>query len=428
MARPAGREGRKRPALETQVSKSVIDAIEKKPHSTYIKYLITKRCGSTFLIMELRKLGMSAPSRAYVTEYYDAVVDPLIHKHKLVKLYASYRSQLHGGTKGRAGCKILNFKLDVAEQPAVTQANFCRFIKELGVEIPWLWEIQRAYKTADNYPTDENGIRILSTTFNKTNVDKVASSKHRYIIEKLLLENLSSEAISRYCRENLKENITGMDINLFKEVFFNTRLNGIDENIELLEIELKYQQALLHDIHAGVKEYEDMTVGDRASMERQVQKRINELDENLMTLRAAHSDLSYNVKAASTKNFKEMFEDIAVRAYRKYCNYDNSNDRDVSTALSKVSKIMGEAYDKIEKIETADYGHGSLDDAGVTHALAELQQECLEDVEAEEKERANRALREAGLPELEDNIDMDQIGGVDELGMDFGGESENEEE
>ena len=37
----------------------------------------------------------------------------------------------------------------------------------------------------------------------------------------------------------------------------------------------------------------------------------------------------------------------------------------------------------------------------------------------EEKERANAALAEAGMPALDDNLDLNDIGGVEELGLDF---------
>lgn len=424
MPRNSGRQGRRRVEVTTVVSKDVVEAIEKKPHATYIKYLLTKRCGPGFIVNELQKLGLSAPSRPYLIEYYNAQIDPLVKKNKLTKIYSDYKSKINGKlpkNKPRAEYTgtILNFKVDIGEADAITQANFCKFIKDLGVDSAWIWEITRFYGHTDNFPTDENGIRILSAGLSSAQLNKIASNKYRYIVEKLLLENLSNHTISKYCKETLKQNISERDIAMFKEVFFNTKLNGLDQNIDILEIELQSQQELLYNIRAGAAPYNTMSIGDKTAMERQVTQRINELDEILRNLKAAHSDLSYNTKAVATGNYKAMFEDVIARSYKKFCDYDQANDREIVNSLAKVAKIMSDAHNVIEKMESASPKGDTLDDSGVRQNLAQLQQQRLDEIEDEEKKRANEALRAAGLPELDDDLTLDDVGGVDELGMDF---------
>lgn len=431
MARNSGRNGNPKPDLGTVVSKDVVESIERKPHATYIKYLLTKRCGPSFIIGELQKLGLSAPSSDFLIDYYNIQIDPLIKRNRLTKIYADYKAKINGRRKGRQeyAHDILNFKLVIGESDAVTQANFCKFIKDLGVESPWLWEITRFYRTVDNFPKDENGVRILGSNLAKTQLNKVASSKNRAIIEKLLLENISIQTISKYTKESLKEPMSPLDISMFKEVFFNTKLNGIEQNIQILEAELKAQRDVLHSIKTNSHQFATMSVGDKSAMERQVTQRINELDDNLRNLKASHSDLTYNTKAVNTGNYKAMFEDVMKRSYKKFCSYDQSNDRDIATPMAKIAKVMSEAHDRIEKIDNEIKRAESTDDLGVRENLASLQQERLDEIEDEEKKRANEALRNAGLPELDSELNLNDIGGVEELGMDFSdGDSEEEDE
>lgn len=433
MPRNSGRQGRRRPEVSTVISKDVVEAIEKKPHATYIKYLMTKRCGPTFIVNELQKLGLSAPSRPYLIEYYNSQIDPLVKRNKLTKIYSEYKSKINGKlpkNKPRAEYtnSVLNFKVDIGEADAITQSNFCKFIKDLGVDSAWIWEITRFYGHTDNFPTDENGTRILSAGLSSAQLNKVASNKYRYVVEKLLLENLSNHTIAKYCKETLKQNISERDIAMFKEVFFNTKLNGLDQNIDILEIELQSQTDLLYNIKAGAAPYNAMSIGDRAAMERQVTQRINELDEILRNLKAAHSDLSYNTKAVATGNFKAMFEDVLSRSYKKFCDYDQANDREIVNSLAKVAKIMQEAHGVIEKLASESTKSDTMDDSGVRHNLAQLQQQRLDEIEDEEKKRANEALRAAGLPELDEELSLDDVGGVDELGMDFLNEADEDEE
>ena len=430
MARNSGREGRVKPNLGVVVSKDVVEAIDRKPHAVYIKYLLTKRCGPSFIVGELQKLGLSAPSKDFLIDYYNIQIDPLVKKNRLTKLYSDYKAKINGRKKGRMeyAHDIINFRLVIGESDAVTQANFCKFIKEVGVEGPWLAEITRFYRTVDNFPKDENGVRILGSNFAKVQMNKVASSKNRAIVEKLLLENVSIETISRYTKENLKEPMTPLDISMFKEVFFNTKLNSLEQNINILEAELKSQMDLLHNIRAGAHQFATMSVGDRAAMERQVTQRVNELDDNLRNLKASHSDLSFNTKAVSTGNYRAMFEDVMARSYRKFCNYDQSNDRDIASPMAKIAKVMSEAHDRIEKIDEESKRVESMDDLGVRENLAALQQKRLDEIEDEEKKRANEALKQAGLPELDSDLDLNDIGGVEELGLDFSAEENKDEE
>lgn len=430
MARNSGRNGNPKPDLGVVVSKNVVESIERKPHATYIKYLLTKRCGPSFIIGELQKLGLSAPSSEFLVDYYNMQIDPLVKKNRLTKIYADYKAKINGRKRGRQeyAHDILNFKLVIGDSDAVTQANFCKLIKELGVESPWLWEITRFYRSVDNFPKDENGIRILGSNLAKTQLNKVASSKNRAIIEKLLLENISIQTISRYTKESLKDPMSPLDISMFKEVFFNTKLNGIEQNIQILENELKSQMDVLHSIKANSHQFATMSVGDKAAMERQIVQRINELDDNLRNLKASHSDLTYNTKAVNTGNYKAMFEDVMKRSYKKFCSYDQSNDRDIATPMAKIARVMSEAHDRIEKIDNEIKRAESTDDLGVRENLASLQQERLDEIEDEEKRRANEALRKAGLPELDSELNLNDIGGVDELGMNFSEDKEDDEE
>ena len=398
MAKHSGTSGRKRPELKLDMASSAAEAVESKPHAMYIKYLMTKRCGVLFIVNELHKLGLSAPQRSTLVEYYNEVIDPLVKKNRLTGVYNSYKQKLNGKETKKSGGKInytaqiLNFKTEIGEASSITQANFCKFLKDLGVEKPWLWELTRFYRTADNFPTDANGVRILSTTYNKTTADKVVSSKYRYIIERLIIENLSCQRIAQYCQTALDEHISAMDIGYYKEVFFNTKLNSIDQNLELLEGEKAAQQSLLSDIQRGAEPYRKISAGEKTALTHQVNRRINEIDENIRTLRAAHTSLSFNTGLIDKNNFKAMFEDVVKRSYMKFCNYDGSNDRDIANPMKAISSVMFAAYDKIEKIMEESEKQSSDDDGGIRYGVASLMQQRLDEIEDQEKERANAAL------------------------------------
>ena len=266
----ARRLGNPRPKLNSEVV-DVIESIERKPHAMYIKYLLTKRVGLMVIIQEMRKLGLSSPSMGYLKKYFQLQIEPLIKKNGLLTLYADYRAKLNGKkiTAKKDGKKqdyisgILKYAVDIGED-TVLQAKFCTFIKELGVEVPWSWEIARYHGTVDNFPTDSNGVRILSANMSRDSINKVASSPNRYIIEKLLLENISCTRIAKYCNEHLKENICRSDVAVFKEVFFNTKLNGMEDNIKMLTDEKNFQLSIISDLKNDTNEYASLTVGERA--------------------------------------------------------------------------------------------------------------------------------------------------------------------
>ena len=429
------RQGNPRPKLNSDVL-DVIEAIEKKPHATYIKYLLTKRAGLNMITDEMHKLGLSCPSTEYLKRYFMVQIEPLIKKNGLTSLYSEYKAKISGrtitkskkGTKNEFISSILKYAIDIGDDP-VLQGKFCTFIKELGVEVPWAWEIHRCHGTVENFPKDSNGVRILSSGLSKTNINRVASSPNRSIIEKLMLQNISNARIAKYCKESLKEDISDKDLGAFREVFFNTQLNSLEDNIKMLTDEKNAQLAIIHDIRQGTAEYEDMSIGERAELERIINRRINEIDENLRAINAAYNDLSYDARAESENNFEAMFADIAKRAYRKYCSYDNANDRDVAGPLAQVSKVMIAAHDKIERIREASSGNAkssSLDDDGIKHSIGNLLHKRLDEIEEEEREKANERLRQSGMMPLDDDVNPDEIGGVDELGAEFKVDEEDE--
>lgn len=422
------RVGNPRPKFNAEIM-DVIETVEKKPHAMYIKYLMTKRVGPTMITSEMNRLGLSCPSIQFLNKYYHLQIDPLIKKNGLTSLYAEYKAKLEGkklnknktSTRSDYISGILKYAIDIADDE-VLQVKFCSFIRDLGVEIPWGWEITRYHGTVDNFPKDSNGVRILTAQLAKTNIDKVAKSRYRHIVEKLLLDRLSDARISAYMMENCKEDIKPKDVAAFRMVFFNTHLNGLEDNIKMLTDEKTYQLSILADIKNSATPYCDMTIGEKAQTEQNVNRRINEIDNNLRDLRAAYNDLTYDSKAAAENDFQQMFIDVATRAYKRFCDYDNSKDRDIAGPLAQVSKVMIAAHDKVEKIKETSVKASSDDDVGIRGNLASLYHARLDEIEDEEKEKANTRLQSMGFEGVDDNINPDEIGGVDELGSEISDE------
>ena len=94
-----------------------ISIIESKPHMLYIRYLLTKKLSFRFINNELYRLGLSATSEKTLADYYMSVIDPVVRKYSLSKLYQDYKKLATNIiTKGKAdGAEVetLNYKLEI---------------------------------------------------------------------------------------------------------------------------------------------------------------------------------------------------------------------------------------------------------------------------------------------------------------------------
>jgi len=401
---------------------NIIKAIESKPHVRYIRYLLTKRYSPTFIKAELFKLGLSAPHEPNLVIYYLNVIDPVIKQYNLGYVYSDYKNKILTNKKSKAFQKnILNFNLELSDAPD-DQESFCKMVKDLEVDALWANEIVRFYGSTTNVPVDQNGERLIDTTFTRQSIEKILIHPKRYLVDKMLLECVPDSRICEYCNKNLDMKIFNYDIGLYKKVFFNIKTHDIESKIKTLEGEKAALVNLLKDID-NLSAYKDLEVGEKLVIKKQSEQRVKELDDNIKTLNMVYSEFSFRTAQAEQGDFEKMFTDVVAKGYERFLQLDGHKDRDVVDSLFKVAKIMSFAHDKVENIKTG-VSTGNADKHS-NAILMELYKQRTEDILDEQIKKTNERLKESGIEPLDEKIIPEDIEGIDELGVSFEVDEDN---
>lgn len=399
--------------------RNTVKNIESKPHVRYIRYLLSKRWSPTAIRTELQRLGLSSPHEPAITAYYLCVMDPVAKKLGLAYLYADYKNRLlkTNNKSGSFAKEILNYRLHLGND-LDGQVKLCKYMVALDIEELWMREVYKFHGTASSLPVDENGNRILSTTTSyKRSIDTILLSEKRYLIDKFILENVPNTRIAEYCREKLKLNIRDYDIEVYKRIFFNIQTQSIEEKIEALEREKNNLDTLLDDINNGIGDFEDMSIGEKSTLMKQTEQRLEDLSDNIKTLNMMYSDFAFKVAEANHNDFEQMFADVVTRAYKRFSQLDNYKDRDVVDPLFKTARMMSFAHDKVESIRlTSKSGGATNSDRHSQGVIMELYKKRIDEINNEQKSDA--AIR-IGDNESFGDVSADDIEGIDELGISF---------
>lgn len=409
-----------------------ISIIESKPHMLYVRYLLTKRFGVRYINNELYRLGLSAASEKSLADYYLAVVDPVIRKHGLSKVYADYKKIAQNiVAKGKAdgvSCETLSYRWEISKNEDLS-AKFCFMINDLDITKIWSSEIYKAHgSSVDNLPTDKDGVRIIpSTSLCLGSVDKVLLSDYRSQIEEMILEGIADKHIEETCARTFKQKITAEEISTYRYVFFNMQLNTLEKNIEALQSEKNALIAVLKDLQRGIGRFKDISIGDKKTYNDILTERINSLQVLLRSYQKAHTDGVFQRSAQDITSAEKIFTDIMLRASNRFLQLDEYSDRDVPAVQAQIMRIMTMAYDKA--VDARDrMPHGGAGQKSVNEQQAELYKQRLEEIYAQDKEKANEALKQAGIEPFSDEIDFNEIGGIEELGVNYNaGEDEGGE-
>jgi hypothetical protein len=407
---------------------NAVKAIEAKPHVRYIRYLMTKRYSPICIKQELFRLGLSAPHEPNLIAYYLAVIDPVVKQFGLSQLYADYKNKLlRKNKRGDFAKEILNYRLNLGDD-LDGQVKFCKFIKAVEVDEIWLTEIYKFYGTADRMPVDENGQRILDAMSPRKTLEKILTFDKRYIIDKMILENVPDSRISKYCRENLKLVVNDYDIAGYKRIFFNVKTLSIEERIKSLEIERNSLSQLLDDFDS-LDYYSDMDIGEKTLIRRQTEQRIIELDDNIKSLNMLYSDFAFKQATQDSNDFESMFTNVVCSLYNRFKSLDQFKDRDVVDPIFKVAKMMVFTHDKVEQIKAVSGpGKTGPGDQHSQNVLMELYKQRSDEIMAEQIKKTNEALKEAGIEPLDPSIDPNEIMGIEELGINLDLSKDDEEE
>lgn len=412
--------------------KTCVTGIEMKPHVKYIRYLLTKRYLPRHIRTELQRLALSSPHEANTTTYYLAVVDPLIKKYKLQSIYNDYKSRMMQTSNGRYTKNVLNFAVDICgQEDKDLEVRFLKFIKELEVDTLWLREVYIHYGSSASIPKDENGNTIIKTTSARKDVEKILCHPKRYVIDKLVLEGMSTDKIVDHCKNRHNIQLSKHDVAFYKKTVFSFRTNTIEDKIKALEKE----KECLEEVIKNIKDIDDneMSQGDRINIISQSEKRIEELGTNIRDLNKYYTDYAYQAAVDNKNDIMAAFQDIFARAYVRYCELDKYKDRDVVDPMYKVARIIATVHDKVVAInENNGYGATERHSQGV---MMDLYKRRTEEINAEERVRANRELEQiskemdiAGVEPITENVSVDDIAGIEELGVSFDVKDAVEEE
>jgi len=393
-------------ALEFKIANTV-RAIEKKPHVRYIRYLMTKKYSPVVIKKELQKLGLSSSHEKQFIIYYLAVMDPIIKKYGLGDVYQEYKSKLlrDDNARNSFSSNLLKFRIAFHDSPD-TQVRFLQFVSEIEVENCWGNEVMKYYGVVDNMPLDADGNRPMKGTAHKRSIERILTHPKRYLIDKLILENLPDGRIVEYVRKNLNEPIFIYDISYYKKVFFNMRSFTIEEKIKVLEIE---QNSLRSSISA-LDNDESLDIGEKVTIQKQAKERVKEIEENIRTLNMFFSEAAIRQLEGESEDFEKLFLDIARRSYNRYVNLDEARDRDVVDPLLKTAKMMGYAFEKVQDIKVGKSTNGD------NHSQAELVELYKQRVDEAYSEQNMKNVNEIGEALLGD-VDKEEILGTEELNI-----------
>lgn len=396
--------------------KKTIQNIDARPHYKYIRYLLSKRYPISTIKQELYRLGLSSPGEPSISAYYLIYMDNLIKMYGLSDLYSDYKNKILRKRsvvvdKVPQHKLLLSYRLQVHSLEPCVHTAFCKFVKHLEIDDLWASEIAKCYASDDDMPVNEEGKRIITCRPNRF-VEKVLVHDKRYLIDKMILENVPEQKIAEYFRAKYKDNILGQDIEFYKKTFFTIKTNTIEGKIRTLEVEKSSLTNLLKDMESV--SYDHLEMGEKNLLRRQAVQRVEELTDNIKTLNMLYSDYAHKYGVIEKDSFEGLFTDVLARGYKRFCDMDVHKDRDVVDSLAKLARIMTSSYDKLESIKSM----GGTD-AHSQAMLLDLYKKRTEEIMEEQINHANDNLKKAGMEPMEDIISPDDIAGIEELGMSF---------
>ena len=403
--------------MDPKIRKTV-ENMEAKPHIKWIRYLLSKRYSPISIRRELQRLGLSTPHEKPIIIYYLAVIDPIVKKYKLGSVYADYKRKLTSKNKrGAYALHILKYRLEdaIIDNPT-TEANFCRFVNELEISECWSTEIIRYYGKVENVPTDDYGNKIIKANFYKRSMDKLLMHPKRYLIDKMLLENVPNNRIVDYVNKNFKDmKIFEYDIRYYKEIFFNTRNYDTEGKIKLISAEKNELEIMYNSVEAD----EDIELGEKTAILSKTKERIKELEENIKMLNSMYSESAMRSLELQRENIPKLFEEIIYAGYKRFENLDQYKDRDVVDPLMKITRMMGYAFEKSEESrKSINSANDMTRDSAKNETMMGLYRSRVEEYYQEQQE----SLKEAQqlFDDSEDLDDITNVEGLEELNISAG--------
>jgi len=367
--------------------KHTILTMEKLGHLKYLRYLLSKRYPPLPLIMELKKLGLSSPQEDMLIVYFNNVIWPAVEKFGLKGFYGEYKANINNKKKIRTNKSVLNFRIDVA--PNVdSQVNFLKFIFYLDVDNLWMSEVKRYYGSSSNFPVDENGDRLLVSSFGSATAtsytfEKIVQHPKRYMIDKMILEDVPDTRISEWVKRELNMSLSVADITLYRISFFNIRAFSIEEKIKMLEKEQKYFEQTLKDLdRENASLPEQMTSGEKLGLIRAAELRIAEIKDNILTLNSRYNNTVNGILNQDSEDVVTMVETMIRKTYDKFSEVSQTHDPSAISPMYTLTRSFCLLTDKLETVknQSASNPERNHTDAGADAAILQLYKQKIEDM------------------------------------------------
>lgn len=414
------------PDILSQNSRETISIVESKGHVLYIRYLLTKRFGLRGLEMELKKMGLSAPSIDSLIAYFNEIIWPAAEKFGVASLYADYRNKINHLDKFKTynfSRNILRYRVEMDDKLDL-QPKLMKFFYYLDIDSMWITELYKYYKTVGNFPLDTDGTKILDTSFLAASnaarsVEKIIQCPKRYLIDQMILQDVSARRIAEYAKRNLNLNIIEHEVMMYKKVFFNIRSASLAEQIEKMTQEKNWLEQELSSLGSShTVEYQSMEPGDRVAMQRTLQQRLQEVEHTIFTLNARHNEAISLLATDQFMDTKQMLLNMTNIAYSKFVEVSQCTDRDAIKPMLDLTRMVTMASDRLEKEE----GQMGKNTAAINGADPYAQRELLKLCNAQISEMK---VPNGPLGDLDNmGIGMDDIDGIDELGINFKDEND----
>lgn len=411
-------------SVPTKDTSMVIKAVDQKPHSMYIKYLISRKWSPARIRQNLINLGLSSPTEDIIERYYEISVKPLIRLCKLPHVFQDYDNALASERhkKGRRFPPEIKFRLTFGDDPD-EQFRFIQFIKMLEVDFIWQTELVTFYGKKENVPTDpDTGLCAIESFTPTGHIPlSILTSPHRAIFDEQMLEGVTSRRIAEYMRKNFNMDLDEKSIELYRQAFFGVQMHDTKSKLmvlraerENLVLEIKNIESKLSRVDLDVSGY---TEGDATSLiktKKDLVRRVSELDTNIGYLNADFTEAANAQKRSITKSKEDMATEMMNQLFSKFSMMAQHNDRDVIDPLTKLVKGFGISLDNIERAKQMDSKAMGGGQSALIALIAERERSAHEErmkLLAELDEHANHIYTGVG----EEDIDVTTIGGVDEL-------------
>lgn len=383
------------------IDKNTLEAVlsvQNKGHVLYIRYLLSKKVPPTTIQKELGRLSLSSPDRSTLGIYFQHFMHPIISECGLEKYYSNYLKRLTGKGADKETTPTLNFDVTFKNNDA-DRIAFCKFIRALDIEDMWSREVVRYYGGIHNLPQNEHGERIIKVVQTR-NVENILTSPRKYVIDKLLLEDISASRIEAYMMDEYQIKLNQADISAYARYFFNFERRNIETLLEQLISERNSVESDLEIMYNNDK----LTLGDKASTAAQYEQKIKFLDSAISDLNTRYSELSYKQGINEQLDLEYIVEDMIRCGYKRFKMLDSAKDRDVVKPITDISKMVFTAIDKKHQMEdhkAKASNRSAIDrDKNAGEVLLELYQEAY-DTSIKKMEKKSAVGEEVQLEDIE---------------------------